>query len=144
MDAKLSDAGTLEGQAEYTEHANDEEVLVRNAFRMLPQPKWKDFVQQISYGTGFSGDVDAVTASSPEKTQEPFHFGYKYTRADYSDWANRRISAPIPVIGMPGIPDKDRTPENPIWLGAASELHFESHVELPKGYRPELPAAVRS
>jgi len=137
--AKLSDTGTLEGKVDQEVSGNDAEVIVRMAFRRLPLPKWKDLVQQISYATGFAGDVSGVTAGSPEKTQEPFHFSYTYTRKDFPDWSNRRVACATPPFQMP---DTDSKPSHPVWLGSPEKMHFESHIELPKGYSPELPAEI--
>jgi len=93
MDAKLSDAGVLEGKAEFSARG-DIEYLLRAGFRAVPVTQWKELSQRISLSFGFGGDVSEVTASSPEKTDEPFHFSYKYTRKDFGDWPNRRIVSP--------------------------------------------------
>ncbi len=140
MQAKLSDAGVLEGKAENTDRG-ESEVLFRAAFRVVPLPRWNDLVQRISYGLGFGGDVSEVNASQPEKTGEPFHFSYVYKRKDYSDWSNRRISPPLPPITLPEV-DEDITPTVPIWLGSPGEIDFHATLELPKGYSPQLPKAV--
>lgn len=139
IDAKLSDTGTLEGKIERTISGNDAEIIVRNAFRRVPMPQWKDLVQQISYSSGFSGDVSEVTASSPERTDEDFHFSYKYSRKDFPDWSERRISSPLPPMLAPA---PDPKPSHPILLGAIEEFRNESRVELPKGYSPALPAKI--
>jgi tetratricopeptide (TPR) repeat protein len=139
IEAKLSDTGTLEGKVERTVQGDDSEVLIRSAFRRVPMPQWKDLIQQISYGSGFAGDVSEVTASSPEKTDEPFHFGYTYNRKDYPDWTERRINSPLPpMIGV----TPDSKPSHPIFLGETGEFQYESRVELPKGYWPALPDKV--
>ena len=142
IDAKLNDTGTLQGKVDRTVQGDDNEVAFRIAFRRVPLPKWKDLIQVISYGSGFNGDVSEVTAGSPEKTDEPFHFAYSYTRKDYSDWSDRRISSPLPPIIFQPIQEKDAKRSLPIWLGSPSEARLESHVELPKGYAPELPKNV--
>jgi hypothetical protein len=80
MSAKLDDTGTLTGKVERTDQGDDSELLLRSAFRRVPMPQWKDLIQQISYGSGFSGEVSEVTASAPEKTDEPFRFAYSYIR----------------------------------------------------------------
>ena len=54
IDGKLSDDGTFEAKVEDTTRG-DGEVLIRAAFRQVPQPQWKDLVQQISYGLGYCG-----------------------------------------------------------------------------------------
>ncbi len=139
ISAKLEDTGTLTGKIERTVQGDDSELLLRSAFRRVPMPQWKDLMQQISYGSGFAGDVSEVTASSPEKTDEPFHFSYLYTRKDYPNWSSRQISSPLPpMLGL--IPDSK--PSHPILLGEPGNTQYESHVELPKGYSPELPGNV--
>jgi len=137
--AKLDDTGTLTGKIERTVQGDDSEVLLRSAFRRVPMPQWKDLIQQISYASNFAGDVSEVTASSPEKTDEPFHFSYTYTRKDYPNWTERRINSPLPpMVGV----TPDSKPSHPIFLGEIGEFQYESRVELPKGYWPALPDKV--
>ena len=139
IEARLSDTGTLEGKIERSVSGDDSEILLRTAFRRVPMPQWKDLVQEISYSSGFAGDVSEVTASSPEKTSEPLSWTYNYARKDFPDWSNRRLSSPLPPIALP---HEDTRPSYPIWLGPPKELHFESSVELPKGCAPHLPAKL--
>jgi tetratricopeptide (TPR) repeat protein len=141
IDAKLSDAGQLEGNAEFSERGDDE-YLLRIGFRMVPLPQWKELVQRISFALGFGGEVSEVMASSPEKTDEPFHFSYKYTRKEFGDWANRRILSPSPMILLPGPSDDDLMPADPVWLGPLTAVQFDSQLALPSGYKPELPEAI--
>ncbi|MFL6307404.1 MAG: DUF3857 domain-containing protein [Candidatus Sulfotelmatobacter sp.] len=138
IDAKLQDDGVLKGKIERTVSGSDTEVLLRNVFRRMPVQQWKDVVQRISYGSGFAGDVSDVTASSPEKTVEPFKITYSYTRKDYPQWSEKRISSPLPpMTGV--IPDDKPNHPMPLIIG---EIKYESKVELPKGYTPRLPAPV--
>lgn len=141
MDAKLSDTGTLEGNVDFSERGDDE-CLARMLFRVVPLPQWKELVQRISQGLGFGGEVSEVTASSPEKTDEPYHFSYKYTRKEFGDWANRRILSPSPLITLPAPGDEELLPLGPSLLGPPSDILFHSRVELPSGYRPQLPDAI--
>ena len=92
IDGKLSDDGTFEAKVEDTTRG-DVEVAMRAAFRQVPQPQWKDLMQQISYGLGYSGTVSDVNASTLEAIGEPFHFSYSYNRKDYPDWSNHAIHA---------------------------------------------------
>jgi tetratricopeptide (TPR) repeat protein len=142
MEAQLSDSGTLEGKVDRTIQGDDHEVLLRSAFRSVPMAQWKDLIQRISYGIGFAGDVSDVAASTPEKIDEPFHLSYTYTRKEYPDWSNGRVSSPLPPLALPAAFDKDGAPTNPIWLGAPAEIRLQSVVKLPAGYAPELPAKV--
>jgi tetratricopeptide (TPR) repeat protein len=142
IDAKLTDSGTLQGKIDRTIQGDDNEILLRAAFRSVPLPQWKDLIQRISYSSGFAGDVSEVSAGTPEKIDEPFRFSYTYTRKEYPDWPNSRISPPLPPIGLPTASDKDDKPSHPIWLGSPEEIRLESRVELPEGYTPELPNNV--
>src|SRR5579863_2983473 len=102
-------------------------------------PPRKDLVQQISYDSGFVGDVTGVTASSPEETDYPFHFSYNYSLKDYPQWSERRVISPLPPMLTP---PPDTKPSHPILLGAIGEYKYESRVELPKGYSAQLPTNV--
>lgn len=141
MEGKLNDAGVMEGSGTYSARG-DVEYFLRAGFRVVPLPQWKELGQRISFSLGFSGDVSEVTASSPEKTDEAFHFAYHYKRKDFGDWPNKRIVAPEPMVSLPAPADGDRLPMGPIWIGEPSEISFHSQLELPSGYRPELPAAI--
>ncbi|MGO9166155.1 MAG: DUF3857 domain-containing transglutaminase family protein, partial [Candidatus Sulfotelmatobacter sp.] len=136
IDAKLGDNGVLEGKAQRT-YRGDSEVLLRTAFREVAQAQWKELVQRVSQANGFAGDVSEVEAAAPEATGEPYHFSYKYTRKDYPDWANHRISPPVGFLGFGEIRD-DKKPTQPILLGPVQEMTVIAKVELPKGYKPLL------
>jgi tetratricopeptide (TPR) repeat protein len=141
IEAKLNDNGTLEGKVEHTVRG-DREVLLRATFRAVALSQWKDLVQQVSFASGFGGEVSEVSASAPEKTDEAFHISYNYKRKDYSDWSNRRITPPLPMISLPDLGDGESKPPSAIWLGAPGEIQFRAQLELPKGYVPQLQPAV--
>jgi|HubBroStandDraft_1064217.scaffolds.fasta_scaffold18075_2 tetratricopeptide (TPR) repeat protein/transglutaminase-like putative cysteine protease len=138
IEGKLGDDGTFEAKVEDTTQGEGE-VLVRAAFRQVPQSKWKDLVQQISFGLGFAGTVSDVSASAPEASSEPFHFAYSYHRKDYPDWTNHQLTVPGLPFYMPEAKDDAK---DPIWLGTPVEAESDSRVELPQGYSPQVPPNV--
>jgi Tfp pilus assembly protein PilF len=142
IDAKLSDTGILQGKIQRTLAGDDNTFLLRAAFRSVPLPRWKDLVQRLSAISGFGGEVSEATASSPEKTDEPFRIEYTYTRKDFGDWPNHRIVAPLPFVALPLIDDKNDKPSYPIWLGSPVTIYSESHLELPKGFTPDIPIGL--
>ena len=142
MKAKLDDTGHLTGEAERVIEGSDFEVLLRSGFRVTAMPEWKELVQRISYGSGFGGDVSNVTASSVESIDEPLRISYTYDRKDYADWANLHTSPPLPLLYLPDIKEGKTVPSVPIWLGVPGEIKFHSTMELPKGYKIELPKNV--
>jgi tetratricopeptide (TPR) repeat protein len=139
IDGKLSSDGTLESKIEDTTRG-DSEVILRTAFRQVPEPEWKDLVQRISYGMGFAGTVSDIGASKPETIGEPFHFSYSYNRKDYPDWkSDHRITVPGMPFYLPPVRDDAGYP---VWLGPPVEAVSDSKVELPQGYKPQVPSKV--
>ena len=139
IEGKLSDDGTFEAKIEDTTRG-DSEVMIRAAFRKVPQPQWKDLVQQISYGLGYSGTVSDISASTPEAIGEPFRFSYSYNRKDYPDWKSaRHFTVPGLPFYLPPVRDDAKYP---IWFGPPTETVSDSKVEVPKGYQPQLPSNV--
>ena len=140
IDARLNDYGVLTGKMRHT-YRGDSEVILRALFRQYPQSQWKDLVQGIAQGMGYGGDVSEVEVSSPEDTSEPFQYSNKYTRKDYPDWANRRITPPLGIVGIPEIKDDEKRTQ-PILLGGGEEITDIARLELPKGYSPQLSPGV--
>jgi tetratricopeptide (TPR) repeat protein len=139
IDGKLSDDGTLEAKVEDTARG-DAEVMLRAAFRRVPQPQWKDLVQQISYQLGYAGTVSDVSASTPEVITQPFHFSYSYNRKDYPTWkSDQQITVPGLPFYMPPVKDDAKYP---VWLGSPLETVSDSKVELPQGHKPQVPSNV--
>ena len=115
IDGKLNEDGTLESKMDYTSRG-DSEILLRAAFRQVPQPQWKDLVQQVSYGLNFAGTVSEVTASSPESTATPFHF-LQLQSQGLSGLEHASNYCPrTTVFAAPGKRGR-ATPRDPIWLG---------------------------
>ena len=138
---KLDDSGTLQVKINRT-FRGDTEVLLRAAFRTVPQAQWKDLAQRISYASNFAGDVSNVTASSPVDTTDAFRLSYDYTRKDYPDWTHRRIRPPCPPYGLPTLKDEGEEKRETIELGGPLEFVYEGKVTLPAGYTPRLPDQV--
>jgi tetratricopeptide (TPR) repeat protein len=138
IEGKLADDGSFQAKVEDSSRG-DGEIYLRAAFRRIPQPQWKDLVQQISYGLGYAGTVSDVNASAPELIAEPFHFSYSYNRKDYPDWTDHHFTVPGLPFFMP--PARDDA-KDPIWLGSFLDTVSDSKIELPKGYKPLLPSDV--
>ena len=67
IEGKLNDEGTFEAKVQDTMRG-EPELPIRSAIRQVPQPRWKDLVQQTSYALGFASTVSDVDASVPEAT----------------------------------------------------------------------------
>lgn len=137
----LNDSGTLEAKIDRSLRG-DIEVILRSGFRRTPQPQWKDLVQGISYASGFSGTVSNIDVSPPETTDAPFRFSYDYSRKEYPDWANQRITMPCPPYGLPELKDQEDEKREKLKLGIPMDFTYEGTVTLPKDNTPELPSTV--
>jgi hypothetical protein len=134
INGSVSDQGAFTAQIAESYHG-DAELIMRYAFRGVPQSQWKQFVQNVSNATGFGGDVSNVVVSSVEQTSQPLQFSFDYKREKLSQWDDRRISAPLPPIGIelaPGV--KQIKPADDVDLGSPGELVYKSTMQMPKGW----------
>jgi tetratricopeptide (TPR) repeat protein len=96
----------------------------------------------VSYRNGFAGDVSAVDASLPEKTADPFHVSWDYTRKDFGDWDNRRFPGLSPWFEMK-IADDATAPKRAILIDPTTETEVKVMLTLPEGYSVTVPADVK-
>ena len=69
----------------------------------------------------------------------PFTFPIPTTARTFPDWANHQFSVP----GLPFImPSLSEDAAYPVFLGSPNESVSDSKVELPTGYKPQLPENV--
>jgi len=139
---KLSAEGVLDSDSQY-ELQGDGAVMLRLAFRRVPQVQWKDLVQTISYSGGFAGTVSDIEASSPENTEIPFKWTYHYHRKDFADWDNHRILASLPSFGLAAVSDENLSRQKPLWISSPGEWQYESRIDLPKGFTAALPQPLK-
>ena len=140
MEGKLGADGTFTGHVEQSYHG-DVEMVLRAAFRQVPESQWKEAMQRVSYGLNFMGDVSNVTMTQPDDLSKPFHLSYDYVRKNYSDWDERQITPPIPPLGVEMSKDSKKPPE-PVVLGGLGEVAYQAKVTLPPGYTATPPANV--
>jgi len=142
MSGKLDGSGTFSGHVEQS-YRGDTEVLLRGAFRQVPESQWTSVVQRFSYGLNFGGDVSNVKVTPPDDIDKPFEISYDYLRKKYGDWDNRQITPPLPPMGVEVAKDaKERKLLEPMFLGALGKINYRSRLELPEGYTVTAPAKV--
>lgn len=138
---KLDSDGTLTAHLSVSLRG-DNELIYRAAFHQTSRTQWNDMAQNISYRMGFAGTVSNLDVSVPEHTANPFQLSYDYTRKEYADWPNRRITALMTPFGLPSAEDDDK-PADELNLGPQ---HVETHhsvIELPANYTAVLPKSVK-
>lgn len=136
-DAELNSKGVLKGHMTGTV-SGSLAVIYRSAFRSVPQSKWQELAQGISYRQGFGGTVSNVEVTGLDDLDQPVKVTYDYERSDYSDWEQRRISPPFPATGLARRDDL-RDPNEPlpqqIFLGEPYEMTFRAKVKLPSEFQ---------
>ncbi len=141
VESKLSAQGTLQGHFNLTSRGDDE-VVLRSIFHSVSPAQWTTLVQNISGRLGFGGTVTGVDAADPADLQAPFHYSYDYERKTYSDWENKRITPPLPPLGLPLLKEDMEEPKEPRSIGGPAKTTYRAKVELPSGYTAEVPANV--
>jgi hypothetical protein len=134
VDGKLSSEGVFTGHFDES-FRGDGELIMRSAFRGVPQSQWKEFLQGVSNATGFAGEVKNPEVSAIEQTAQPIRYSYDYTREKYGEWDAHRISPPMPPVGWelaPGV--KQIKPADDVDLGSPGDLVYSSSVQLPAGW----------
>ncbi len=135
----LNEAGTFDAKMQITLRG-DAELLYRYAFRRAGQPQWKDVMQKASSFLNFGGTVSDVALSPLDATDAPFHIEYNYSRKEFGDWENRRITLPCPPMFLPDPPaeaDAAKHPK-PIELGSPFDALYRGTVKLPSNSHPHL------
>jgi len=142
-EGKLGPDGTFTGHIEQ-HYRGDSEVLMRTVFRQVSESQWKEAVQRFSYGLNFGGDVSNVKMTPADDLDKPFTLSYDYVRKNYSDWENRRITAPLPPMGIEiAKGTREIKPVEPVLLGAVGKITYHARMDLPAGYSPLPPANCR-
>ena len=145
IESSLALNGTLTGHLDFRMRGGDDAVAMRAGFHELAPTQWPVFIQGMSFALGYAGDVSGVNAESLDDLDKPLHYGYDYTRKDFSDWAERKIQPPMPpLIFGPG--DEAEKPRESFWAGVPGETVCRASVRLPKGFSvvPPRDAALTS
>jgi tetratricopeptide (TPR) repeat protein len=140
-DGALDDSGTVVAKMQMTLRG-DVELVYRLTMRQAAQHQWNEILQRVSSNLGFGGTVSDATVSPPDATENPFHIEYNYTRKDYSDWENKRISPPFPPVFLPDAPEETDKGAKSIKLGSPREELYEATLKLPAKADPHLPLTV--
>lgn len=135
--SKLSADGTLTASFDISARGDDE-VILKSVFHATAPAQWRELAQNMARAMGYEGTVTGVAVDNPANTEAPFHYTYAYQRKTFSDWENRRISPPIPPLGIEPSAESETVTE-PFFLGALGKSVYRATVQLPEGYSAEIP-----
>ncbi len=137
---KLAKGGVLTAHFDLTLRG-DAEVIYRSLFHSVPRAQWQELAQRISYNNGFAGEVSAVDASLPEKTAEPFHLSWDYTRKDFGDSEHHRIPG-LSTWFETKIADDATAPKRVMAMDPTTETEVKVTLTLPEDEAVTPPADV--
>ncbi len=138
VEGKLSNQGLFKGHIDQTADG-DVGVILRTAFRQVPQSQWKELVQNFAHAEGYAGEISNPQVSEIEQIVRPFDFSFDYSREKYNQWddndTSHWVSAPLPAMGgelAPGV--KEKKPGDPPELGSLGETVYFSTMQIPAGW----------
>jgi len=125
------------------EMRGDDEITFRQAVRSVSPAQWDQLMQQISQAMSYAGKVSKTEFSRPDDTSTPFRAAYDYEREKSGDWDNLRIIPQLAPVGLGDVDEKD-LPVRAIPLGNLQTETSHAVMQLPKGWRADLPPAVHA
>ncbi|MEO5935628.1 MAG: DUF3857 domain-containing protein, partial [Terriglobales bacterium] len=167
VDGSVGDLGKLKGSVK-SEYRGDQELGMRMVFRQVPQTKWKEVAEYISYNAGIGGEVSDVKIENLLDTTKPFKLSFNVSRPNFLDWANKstelRLPLPAMMLAPPGgaLSDDDddattpkdssdsgltpeevkKAEEKPIELGSPYEIRVNLKLQLPETHRSRTPVPL--
>ena len=120
----------------------DAELIYRELYHQVPRANWQTLAQRISNANGFAGDVSAADASLPEKTEDPFHVSWDYTRKDFGDWPNRRFPG-MSTWFKAKIADDATAPKRAMTLDHDGRDGSEREADIARGLTVTVPPDVK-
>lgn len=163
VEGEVADLGKLKGKVT-SEYRGDQELGMRMLFRQVPENKWKDVAEYISYQAGIGGEVSDVKIENLGDTTKPFRMSFNVSRPNFLDWANKstELRLPLPAITLapagPALDDDEEggeegkvelTPEEqkkeeekPIQLGSPFELRLSLKLQLPATHKSRTPVPL--
>ena len=138
-EGKLDKDGLLKSHMAMTLRS-DNEYGFRAMIQRVAPAQWDEAMQSVSGALGFGGTVSQADFKQTEASG-PVRLSYEYSRSNFGDWDNHRILPLFPVLEIANI-DKDKAPERDIDQGEPRTLLATTRIQLPDGYRADVPDAV--
>jgi hypothetical protein len=137
----LDAEGKMAAKMSITYH-DDDEVGVRQAARNIAPADWDKASQYLSSAMGFGGTTSNTQFKNAGDPETPMVMTYDYARHPYGDWDNKLIVPLFPVLEFTALDSDTTAPEEDIQLGTPRTLKATSRIQLPDGFRPDLPDPI--
>jgi tetratricopeptide (TPR) repeat protein len=126
VDGQFNESGDLEAGFKLSLQG-DQALIIRALVRGTPQPRWQELVQNISYFSGFGGEVGDVHIDNVEMPDLPLLISYHYSRKTYfaqddRDHLSGRNTLPLPQVAIDS--------ENVARLKKGQELRLQGPFQM--------------
>ena len=133
---------TSESKITFTFH-DDTELYLRASLRNVSPANYGVFVQAMMGGMGFGGTTSDPVIEHLDDPSQPLLLSFHYRRLKEKDWGDNRITAIFQPVSVPGF-TADNPPTSAIQLGSLRTESSRVEMQLPEGWRSELPEAVHA
>jgi len=145
--ARFEAVGSLDAEGKMTAkmtatYHDDDEVAVRAAARTLAPAEWDKASQYLSSAMGFGGTTSNTQFKNTGDPTVPMVLTYDYSRHPFGDWDNKLIVPLFPALEFTPLDSDTTAPDDDIQLGAPRTLTAISRIQLPDGFRPDLPDPI--
>lgn len=118
----------------------DMELVMRMAFRTVPEARWKEMIEQISSQQGVKGKVSAIKVSKPQDTTAAFTVSYRVDADDFASLAGRHVDLNLPFDTTSDADDPADVDE-PMPLGKM-DVRYTLKLSMPAAVSLSAPLAV--
>lgn len=145
--ARFEAEGALDAEGKMTAkmtvtYRDDDEVDVRAAARSIAPADWDKASQYLSAAMGFGGTTSNTQFRNADDSAVPLVMTYDYARHPFGDWDDKLIIPLFPALEFTALDSDATAPEEDIQLGARRTLTAISRIQLPDGFRPDLPDPI--
>lgn len=139
---KIDERGALTARIQMSLRG-DIELVMRAAFRAVPQAQWKQMVDRLAEQWRLPGKVTDFHVSDPIATKAPFTFDLTVADPSYVTWGASHIDADLPMQAFSsGAQMPNEESKAPVKLGDVGSITYSVRLELPSGATPSLPLPV--
>ena len=142
VDGRIDEAGTLAASVAMT-FRGDMELMVRTAFRMVPESQWKEIVNGMLQETGVKGTVSELKVSDPQATAAPFTVSFAVNAPLFANWSGGKFDLPLPFgASDTSFPEPDVDESAPIDVGAQGQVSYTLKLDVPPSVKVRAPVPV--
>jgi tetratricopeptide (TPR) repeat protein len=143
VEGALDDLGTLDADVRLV-FRGDAELMGRIAMRVIPQAKWKDYLQFVADAAGVGGEVTGVEISDLADVENPLEYRFHVRKQNYFNRFGKDPKLALPLGTFLLLDPDDAEDGKPIELGKSRlDYRLKLRLSLQFGARPPVPVELK-